>query len=167
MSAPLRAHLRKLGIGGLFPVQRETFDRVVARGEDVVVRSRTGSGKTLGFVLPVVELLARQGRAKDRRPRAIVLTPTRELCTQVAAEFARVGRGLGLHVAPIYGGAAIGPQAEALSRGVDVVVGTPGRVQDMIERDQLSLSGIQFAILDEADEMLKMGFQDNVEFIYR
>ena len=175
LSAGLKARLRDAGISALFPVQRETVERVL-KGEDIVVRSRTGSGKTLGFAIPVCEVLTRRPVApaggapaplpSRSSPRCIVLTPTRELAKQVEGEFKRIAGG-SLRSLAVYGGAAFGPQAEDLRRGVDIVVGTPGRVMDHLERGTLDLRRCQFAILDEADEMLRMGFKEDVETIYK
>ena len=174
LSPGLKSRLRDAGISALFPVQRETVERVF-RGEDIVVRSRTGSGKTLGFAIPVVELLLSKfsnaavgvGSSSDRpSPRCIVLTPTRELAKQVEGEFKRIAYR-GLRSLAVYGGAAFGPQADDLRRGVDIVVGTPGRIMDHLERGTLDLRRCKFAILDEADEMLRMGFKEDVETIYK
>jgi len=144
----------------------------VCGGSDVVVRSRTGSGKTLGFAIPVAEILerhsskSREGGGSPslvfRAPRALVLAPTRELARQIEVEFKRVG---GMRTVAIYGGAPIENQIRALHDGVDVVVGTPGRVHDLAQRGDLSLGSIKICVLDEADEMLNLGFKEAVEDI--
>jgi superfamily II DNA/RNA helicase len=165
LSAPLRARLARVGVAGLFPVQAATV-RAVCGGQDVVVRSRTGSGKTLGFAIPAVALLeahaASLGGARPRTPRVLVLAPTRELAKQICDEFLRVG---GVRVVVLYGGAARGGQAAELRGGVDVVVGTPGRVADFIEGGELELGAVRVAVLDEADHMLDLGFKEDVEKI--
>jgi len=160
--------LRKCGISSLFPVQVKTFE-AARRGEDMIVRSRTGSGKTLAFALPVIDNILRvqdeHGRSKTRgSPAALVLTPTRELALQVHNEFERVAPGL--KCVSVYGGASIGPQISALAKPVDIVVGTPGRVFDHLNNGRLRLSEVKTAILDEADEMLKVGFMDQIDEIY-
>ena len=165
LSPRLRARLAAAGVNGLFPVQAATV-RAVCAGSDVVVRSRTGSGKTLGFVVPVAELLERHSKSAApgslRDPRCIVLAPTRELANQIEKEFLRVG---GMRVMSAYGGTALGPQLGALRAGVDVVVGTPGRVADLARQGALRLGSIRVTVLDEADEMLRMGFKEEVEGI--
>jgi len=164
LSSRLRASLTSIGVTGLFPVQSETLTRVMA-GENIVVRSRTGSGKTLGFALPIIERLSRTHKGLARRaPRCIILAPTRELALQVSKEFARVA-GL-LKVVSVYGGAPASEQISALHAGCDIVVGTPGRVQDLLDRGDLTLKDVQIAVLDEADEMLNMGFKEDVEAIF-
>lgn len=178
LSAPTRAALRARGISTLFPIQAATLD-LVLDGADVVGRARTGCGKTLAFVLPIVERLAGVDgngsgsaasstpprRAHGRAPRCIVLAPTRELAKQVAADFETIGGAHGLSCLCLYGGAQYQPQEGALRRGVDVVIGTPGRVKDHLERGTLRLRDLRFRVLDECDEMLNMGFVDDVEKI--
>ena len=161
--------LKGKGITSLFAIQRECLGAAM-EGRDVTGRARTGSGKTLAFALPVVEVLAKKGGsamrpARGRAPRALVLAPTRELAKQVASEVEWLGKAHGLVVTCLYGGAPYQPQEAALARGVDVVVGTPGRVKDMMHKTRLDLSSLLFRVLDEADEMLNMGFKDDVEEI--
>jgi len=150
----------------LFPIQAMCLPPALA-GKDLVGRARTGCGKTLAFVLPVVQLLLttppRGGFG--RKPSVIVLAPTRELAKQVHEDFELIGRAANLKTVCVYGGSPMGPQDLALRRGVDVVVGTPGRVKDHLDRKSLSLSNLRFRILDECDEMLNMGFADDVEYI--
>ncbi len=130
-------------------------------GRDVIGRARTGSGKTAAFGLPLLE------RVKDSGPgvRALVLAPTRELAQQVSTALQSFGQGLGLRGVTIYGGAPYGPQLKALRRGVPIVVGTPGRLLDHLGSGALDLSNLEYIVLDEADEMLRMGFVDDVETI--
>jgi ATP-dependent RNA helicase DeaD len=128
-------------------------------GRDVIGRAQTGSGKTAAFGIPLLE------RVKDSGPgvRALVLAPTRELAQQVSAALQSYGKGLGLHGVTVYGGAPYGPQLKALRRGVPIVVGTPGRLIDHLGSGALDLSQVEYVVLDEADEMLRMGFVDDVE----
>ena len=138
-------------------VQASTLEAALA-GRDLVVRSKTGTGKTAAFCIPTLERIAAGARA----PRAIVLAPTRELARQVAEEAGVLGKYKDLRVACIYGGVGFGPQEDALRDGVEFVVGTPGRILDHMRRGNLDLRGIEVAILDEADEMLGMGFFEDV-----
>ncbi len=127
-------------------------------GGDLIVRSKTGTGKTAAFGIPLVERL----EAGKDEPRALVLTPTRELALQGAQEIESLGRAKGIRVCAVYGGASMQKQIDALSEGVDVVVGTPGRVIDQMRRGHLDLSHVRYKVLDEADEMLSMGFFEDV-----
>ncbi|CAA7403647.1 unnamed protein product [Spirodela intermedia] len=170
ISEPLRAALKSKGIQSLFPIQAMTFD-LILDGSDLVGRARTGQGKTLAFVLPILESLI-NGQNKEsgkmgygRTPSVLVLLPTRELANQVYSDFEVYGRAIGLSACCLYGGSPYRAQEMALRRGVDIVVGTPGRVKDHIERKTLDLKALKFRVLDEADEMLNMGFVDDVELI--
>ncbi|KAL6569428.1 DEAD-box ATP-dependent RNA helicase 7 [Orobanche minor] len=171
ISAPLRETLKSKGIEALFPIQAMTFD-IILDGSDLIGRARTGGqGKTLAFVLPILEALT-NGPAKatrktgyGRAPSVLVLLPTRELATQVAADFEVYGRSLGLNSVCLYGGAPMQSQQNQLKRGVDIVVGTPGRIKDHIERGNIDFRSLKFRVLDEADEMLRMGFVEDVELI--
>lgn len=131
-------------------------------GCDLIGRARTGCGKTLAFVLPVVEMLQGEREERGAPPKVLVLAPTRELAKQVADEFEATAPP-NLRSVCIYGGAPYRPQEEALRRGVQVVVGTPGRIIDHIDRGTLRLDGLRFLILDEADSMLDMGFKDEIQ----
>ena len=145
-------------------IQAEIIPHVLA-GRDVLAQSQTGSGKTAAFALPILSRLL-TGREAPRMPQVLVLAPTRELALQVADSFETYGRDLsGLHVTTIYGGQSYDAQFRSLKRGVQVVVGTPGRVIDHIRRGTLNLAGLQCLVLDEADEMLNMGFLDDVLFV--
>jgi superfamily II DNA/RNA helicase len=148
------------GITTPSPIQAESLPFSL-EGRDVLGRARTGTGKTLAFALPIVTRV-NPSRERNRLPRVIVLSPTRELAKQIAKEFTLLGA---LEVVEVYGGASYTPQQRALQRGTDVVVGTPGRVNDLLERGDLDLSDVQVVVLDEADEMLSMGFQEQVETI--
>ena len=158
--AVLRA-LEDVGYESPSPIQAATIPHML-QGADVVGQAQTGTGKTAAFALPILSRIDVQQRA----PQALVLVPTRELAIQVAEAFQRYAAHLpGFHVVPIYGGQSYGPQLHSLRRGVHVVVGTPGRVMDHIKRDTLKLATLKHFVLDEADEMLRMGFIDDVEWI--
>jgi ATP-dependent RNA helicase DeaD len=142
------------------PIQREAIP-LLLQGRDLVGQAATGTGKTAAFALPVLSRLE-DGRRGDR-PVALVLVPTRELCMQVSEALHRYGRGRDARVLPIYGGQPIYRQLRELKRGTDVVVATPGRAVDHVQRGTLDLTGVQALVLDEADEMLDMGFADDLE----
>lgn len=145
------------------PIQAATIPALL-EGRDVLGQAQTGTGKTAAFALPI---LARLDLTKTK-PQALVLAPTRELAIQVAEAFQKYAAKMpGFHVLPIYGGQSYQPQLSALRRGVHVVVGTPGRVIDHLERGSLDLSGLDSLVLDEADEMLRMGFIDDVEAVLK
>ena len=153
--------LRDVGYENPSPIQAEAIPPLMA-GQHVVGLAQTGTGKTAAFALPILSRLD----LHQKSPQVLVLAPTRELALQVAEAFGRYAAHLkGLHVLPVYGGQGYGVQLSALRRGVHVVVGTPGRVMDHLEKGTLDLSGVQFVVLDEADEMLNMGFAEDVETI--
>ncbi|CAN6183018.1 unnamed protein product [Urochloa humidicola] len=170
IAEPLRQRLKSKGINALFPIQATTFD-LVLDGCDLVGRARTGQGKTLAFVLPILESLvngthkASRNTDHGRPPSVLVLLPTRELANQVHADFEFYGATYGLSACSVYGGSPYRAQELALRKGVDIVVGTPGRVKDLIVKGTLNLKCLKFRVLDEADEMLNMGFVDDVELI--
>ncbi len=130
-------------------------------GKDLVVQAKTGSGKTTAFGIPLIQRIT-AGSGTSKNPKALVLAPTRELAHQVAAEVEKIGLAKGVKVTAIYGGVPIGRQAAALTTGTDIVVGTPGRLLDHIRRGNFELGGLEFIVLDEADEMLSIGFWDDV-----
>jgi ATP-dependent RNA helicase DeaD len=153
--------LADVGYESPSPIQAATIPHML-EGADVVGQAQTGTGKTAAFALPILSRIDLQ----QRSPQALVLVPTRELAIQVAEAFQRYAAHLtGFHVVPIYGGQSYTPQLHSLRRGVHVVVGTPGRVMDHIKRDTLNLATLRYFVLDEADEMLRMGFIDDVEWI--
>jgi ATP-dependent RNA helicase DeaD len=154
--------LTALGYEEPTPIQREAIPPLLA-GHDLLGQAATGTGKTAAFALPVLHRLVRA--AAQSGPTALVLVPTRELAEQVSQAVHRYGRDLGVRVLPVYGGQPIGRQLQALQRGVDVVVGTPGRVLDHINRETLRLAEVRTVVLDEADEMLDMGFAEDIEAI--
>jgi len=153
--------VKKVGFETPSPIQAATIP-ILAQGRDVVGLAQTGTGKTAAFALPILSRLDRS----QKKPQALVLSPTRELALQVADAFQEFADHLGgVHVLPIYGGQSYGIQLSGLRRGAHIVVGTPGRVIDHLERGSLDLSELKYLVLDEADEMLNMGFQEDVERI--
>ncbi|WP_442809437.1 DEAD/DEAH box helicase [Streptomyces sp. NBC_01335] len=155
--------VRKLAQNGVtspFPIQAATIPDALA-GKDILGRGRTGSGKTLSFGLPTLAALA-GGHTEKKKPRAIILTPTRELAMQVADALQPYGDVLGLKMKVVCGGTSMGNQIYALERGVDVLVATPGRLRDIINRGACSLANVQVAVLDEADQMSDLGFLPEV-----
>jgi ATP-dependent RNA helicase DeaD len=162
LRAELLRALTNLGYEEPTPIQQGAIPPLLA-GSDLVGQAATGTGKTAAFALPLLHLLADGKRGAG--PMALVLVPTRELAEQVSQAVHRYGRDLGVRVLPVYGGQPIGRQLQALERGVDVVVGTPGRVLDHIDRGTLQLGDVRTVVLDEADEMLDMGFAEDIEAI--
>jgi ATP-dependent RNA helicase DeaD len=161
LSPALLETLQELGYEAPTPIQAATIPPML-EGHDVLGQAQTGTGKTAAFALPILEKLD----WNDRQTQALVLTPTRELAIQVAEAFQSYARHLpGFHVLPIYGGQSMTLQLRHLRRGVHVVVGTPGRVMDHLRRETLSLAALRTVVLDEADEMLRMGFIDDVDWI--
>jgi len=161
LSPALLQALQDVGYESPSPIQAATIPLLVAN-RDLLGQAQTGTGKTAAFALPILSRLD----IKQTVPQALVLVPTRELAIQVAEAFQRYAAHIpGFHVLPIYGGASYGPQLSSLKRGVHVVVGTPGRVIDHLDKGSLDLSRLKTLVLDEADEMLRMGFIDEVERI--
>jgi len=168
--------LASLGASEPFPIQAATIPEVLA-GRDVLGRGRTGSGKTIAFGAPIVERLLRmhrdanpggaKGRSMGRKPRAMILAPTRELAQQIDRTVQPIARSVGLFTIAIVGGVPYQKQLTGLQRGVDIVIGTPGRIQDLVERGDLDLSGIAISVLDEADHMCDLGFLEPVQRIFR
>ena len=158
---PLLKALDEAGYETPSPIQAETIP-LLLEGKDIIGQAQTGTGKTAAFALPLISNLD----LKQRDPQVLVLAPTRELAIQVAEAFQKYAKHMkGFHVLPIYGGQDYRAQIRSLERGVHVVVGTPGRVMDHIRRKTLKLDGLSTLVLDEADEMLRMGFIDDVEWI--
>ncbi|MAT20897.1 MAG: RNA helicase, partial [Acidimicrobiaceae bacterium] len=155
--------LSERGITAPFPVQALTIPDALA-GRDVCGKAKTGSGKTLAFGLPVLQLMA---KAEPKKPTGLVLVPTRELANQVCDELAPAAEAVDRTALAIYGGAPIEKQIEKLERGVDLVVATPGRMIDLIERDAISVAAVNHVVVDEADRMADMGFLPQVEWILR
>ena len=159
VSAELVRTLRARGIVDAFDIQAMTVPDGLA-GRDLCGRAPTGSGKTIAFGIPLV---AGAAKARPRRPRGLVLVPTRELAAQVCGELEWLGRGRKIRVAAVYGGAGFGAQIKALRRGVDVLVACPGRLTDLIERGEVDLDEVEMDVVDEADRMADMGFLPAVQ----
>ena len=158
---PLVRRLARDGITTPFPIQEATIPDALA-GRDVLGRGRTGSGKTLAFGLPALTRLAQGGKARPQCPRAIVLVPTRELAMQVSDALQPLVHAIGLHHKLVAGGMPYEPQLQALARGVDLLIATPGRLMDLIDRGAADLSRVEIAVLDEADHMAEMGFLEDI-----
>ncbi|MFT7177481.1 MAG: ATP-dependent RNA helicase DeaD, partial [Halioglobus sp.] len=162
LPAPLQKALNDVGYETPSAIQAETIPHLL-RGVDLLGQAQTGTGKTAAFALPV---LAKLDLAEKKSPQVMVLAPTRELAIQVAEAFQKYAHHMpGFKVLPVYGGSDMRGQLRQLERGVHVVVGTPGRIMDHMRRGSLKLNGLKTLILDEADEMLRMGFIDDVEWI--
>ncbi len=159
VSEPIAQALRMRGIDAPFEIQARVIPDALA-GRDVLARSRTGSGKTLAFAAPLVERISPSGRS----PSALILAPTRELASQVTEEFRAIADIAKVQVAAVYGGVGIGPQAKR-ARHADILVATPGRLIDLVERKLLRLDRVRICVLDEADRMLDMGFLPDVRRI--
>ena len=163
ISDEVKKAIDEMGFEKTTPIQEMAIP-LGLKGRDITAQAQTGSGKTIAFAVPVLEKIF----IPDRSPQAIVLCPTRELCLQVAGEIAKVGKYIKkLKVLAVYGGQPIGKQTRVLKKGVHIVVGTPGRVIDHIHRGNLDLIGVESVILDEADEMLDMGFRDDIQTILK
>jgi len=166
LSKTLVAAVTALGYEEPTPIQREAIP-VLLSGSDMLGQAATGTGKTAAFALPLIDRLLCQPAARRGAVRALVLVPTRELAMQVAEALHKYAKGSNLNVVPVYGGAPMDHQIRALRRGAEVVVGTPGRVIDHIQRKTLTLESIEVLVLDEADEMLDMGFADDIDAIIK
>ncbi|MDE1655491.1 DEAD/DEAH box helicase [Actinotignum sanguinis] len=172
VSEPIVRALEEHGITHPFPIQALTLP-VALTGHDIIGQAKTGTGKTLGFGIPLLEVSVGPGEegweairpADQGKPQALVVLPTRELAKQVALELRNAAAHRSLRIVDIYGGRAYEPQQEALAKGVEIVVGTPGRIIDLMKHGTLVLSHVRTVVLDEADEMLDLGFLDDVEKI--
>ena len=163
ISDNIKKGIKGMGFTKATPIQEQSIP-VTLKGKDVMGQAQTGSGKTVAFAIPIIEKIF----IEDKSPQAIVLCPTRELCMQVADEISKVGSNIKkLKILSVYGGQPIGKQTRVLKKGVHIVVGTPGRVIDHINRGTLDLVGVETVVLDEADEMLNMGYRDDMEFILK
>jgi superfamily II DNA/RNA helicase len=158
------AALDTAGITRAFAIQEYAVP-ILLRGADLIGQAPTGTGKTLGFGIPLLQRITAPDEGADGVPQALVVVPTRELGLQVARDIEAAGRTRGVRVLPVYGGVAYEPQTEALKRGVEIVVGTPGRLLDLAKGRQLRLDRVAALVLDEADRMLDLGFLDDVEKI--
>jgi ATP-dependent RNA helicase RhlE len=165
ISDPLQRALIKEGYSTPTPIQAQAIPHLL-KGEDLMGIAQTGTGKTAAFVLPVLQRMAETEKvAAPGVPRALVLAPTRELAAQIDESFGTYGQFLRFRHAAVYGGVNQGPQVRALSRGVDALVATPGRLLDLMEQGHINLTGIEFFVLDEADRMLDMGFANDLRRI--
>jgi len=163
LSDELTSVVHELGYTEPTPIQKAGIP-VILNGQDLIAQSKTGSGKTAAFSLPILQHITLD---RKRDSQALILCPTRELCTQVAREVRKLGRRMrGLQVLVLSGGVPIIPQIQALERGVHILVGTPGRVLDLLLRGKLNLSKVKKIVLDEADRMLEMGFQEDMTSIF-
>lgn len=159
----IKTSIDKMGFQKLTPIQNKAIPDAL-NGRDIIGQAQTGSGKTLAFAIPLLNKLF----IPDKSPQAIILCPTRELCIQVAGEIKKLARDMDkVQILAVYGGQPIGKQIRVLNKGVHIVVGTPGRVIDHIERGTIDLIGVETVVLDEADEMLDMGFREDIELILR
>jgi superfamily II DNA/RNA helicase len=164
VSPELIGALAETGITAPFAIQNLTIGDGIA-GRDVCGKAKTGSGKTLAFGLP---MLQRVPVAQPKRPTGMILVPTRELAVQVKDALSPLGKATGVRVKAMYGGVSMDPQIDALRKGVEIIVGTPGRLIDLLERGEMELSGIEVMVLDEADRMADMGFMPQVQkILYR
>ena len=162
--------LKERNIMSLFEIQQKVFNPIF-NGENVIAASLTGSGKTLAFILPIIEKCIKKKRFNHSNPLALVLAPTRELAIQIANEFSSLASKNSkdanyYKVGLCYGGTNLDDQKMLLRKGCDIIVGTPGRVLDMINRGEINLEDLKYGVLDEADKMLEMGFQEPIEEIY-
>lgn len=165
LCAELLSAIQSQGFTTPTPIQSQAIP-VVFEGGDLLAGAQTGTGKTAAFALPIVQMLSENTpQKKRRRPRALVLVPTRELAAQVSEQMQNYGRRLSLRSTMIYGGVNIQAQIERLQRGVDIVVATPGRLLDHAARGTIKLSEIEFLVLDEADRMLDLGFIDDIKAV--
>ena len=162
MDSKLIQATNELGFKTPTPIQEKAIPVLLSGTKDLVGLAQTGTGKTAAFGLPLLQLV----KSKERHPQALIVCPTRELCLQIVNEIELFKKFIpGMHVLAVYGGSSIGAQIRELKRGVQIVVATPGRLIDLIERKAINLEKIEWVVLDEADEMLNMGFQDDIEFI--
>src|SRR3954464_6937502 len=148
------------------PIQQQTITPLID-GRDLLGQAATGTGKTAAFALPILQRFIAEGGPGTAGPLAVVLVPTRELAMQVAEAVHRYGKVLNVRVLPVYGGQPIGRQIHAMRSGVDGVIATPGRALDHMRRGTLQMGGVQVVVLDEADEMLDMGFQEDIESVLK
>ena len=160
LTPEVKKGIEELGFTELFPIQAQAIIPLL-EGKDVIGQAQTGTGKTAAFGIPMVERID----PKNKRVQGLVLAPTRELAIQVAERIRRFSRFTKIKVLPVYGGESIGKQIRALERGVQIVVGTPGRLIDHLKRGTLNLSSTKVVVLDEADRMLDMGFIDDINYI--
>lgn len=165
LAEPLLKAIEELGYENPMPVQEEVIPYFLSHNNDLVALAQTGTGKTAAYGLPLLHLLHTNGHA-GKLPQAVILSPTRELCLQIADDMEGFSKYLPeVRVLAVYGGTNIEPQIRALAHGVDVIVATPGRLMDLMKRGAANLSAVRYVVLDEADEMLSMGFQEDLNAI--
>uniref|UniRef100_A0A453EVD5 Helicase ATP-binding domain-containing protein n=1 Tax=Aegilops tauschii subsp. strangulata TaxID=200361 RepID=A0A453EVD5_AEGTS len=158
--------IQRAGFPSPTPIQAQSWP-IALLNQDVVAIAKTGSGKTLGYLLPGFMHIKRMQNSTRSGPTVLVLAPTRELATQILEEAVKFGRSSRISSTCLYGGAPKGPQLRDLERGVDVVVATPGRLNDILEMRKISLKQVSYLVLDEADRMLDMGFEPQIRKIVR
>lgn len=164
LNEPLIKAVEELGFTQPTPIQQKAIPVLLAGTKDLIGLAQTGTGKTAAFGLPLLQLI----EAGKKHPQALIVCPTRELCLQIEKEMGIFKKHLsGVHMVAVYGGASISMQVRDIKRGVQIVVATPGRLIDLIERKAINLEQIRYVVLDEADEMLNMGFQEDIEFILK
>jgi len=166
LSAPILAALKEQGYTQPTPIQAQAIPAIM-QGEDVMAAAQTGTGKTAGFTLPILERLAKGKPAGSNQARTLILTPTRELAAQVGESVATYGRQMHLKSAVVFGGVKINPQMMKLRRGVDVLVATPGRLLDLYNQNAVKFDHLEVLVLDEADRMLDMGFIHDIKRILK
>ena len=154
--------IKEMGYENPMPVQEEVIPYLLGNGNDVVALAQTGTGKTAAFGLPLIQKID----VRNRVPQALILCPTRELCLQIAGDLTDYSKYIeDLKVLPVYGGSSIESQIRSLKKGVHIIVATPGRLIDLMERRTVSLATVKDVVMDEADEMLNMGFTDSINAI--
>src|SRR5579875_3137605 len=162
LNEPLLKAVQELGFTQPTPIQEKAIPVLLSGTKDLIGLAQTGTGKTAAFGLPLLQLIDHT----QKHPQALIICPTRELCLQIEKEMNLFRKHLpAVHIVAVYGGASISQQIRDIKRGVQIVVATPGRLIDLIERKAINLNEIKYVVLDEADEMLNMGFQDDIEFI--
>jgi ATP-dependent RNA helicase RhlE len=167
LSKPILKAIKEQGYTSPTPIQQKAIP-VILEGKDILAGAQTGTGKTAGFTLPLLELLSRKQQQKGKHtPRALILTPTRELAAQVGESVSLYGKHLPFKSTIIFGGVKINPQINQLKKGVDIVIATPGRLLDLITQKAIDLRKIEFLILDEADRMLDMGFINDIKKVLK
>ena len=162
LSAPILAAIAEKGYDTPSPIQAQAIPAVL-EGKAVMAAAQTGTGKTAGFTLPLLELLSKGQRAQNNQVRALVLTPTRELAAQISESVTTYGKNLPLSSTVVFGGVKINPQMLKLRKGVDILVATPGRLLDLYNQNAMRFNHLEVLILDEADRMLDMGFNNDIE----
>ncbi len=161
LTEEMQKGISEMGFEEMSPIQEKAIP-VVLSGKDIIGQAQTGTGKTAAFGIPILEMV----NSKDKSTQSLVMCPTRELCIQVAEEIKKLGKfKKGVEVLPVYGGQPIDRQIRALKKGVQVIVGTPGRLIDHIRRKTVKVDNVKFMVLDEADEMFDMGFRDDIALV--